>query len=443
MARKVFISFLGYSNYGYCHYVRGDYKSSEVRYVQEATLDYLTQKEKWTNDDIALILLTEGAEKANWNDDGHKDRNTGDVICQSGLQSQLATMNLSLQIKPIRNLPDGNNETEIWEIFNRVFEEIKEGDCLYFDLTHGFRYLPMLTIVLANYAKFLKGIKVCHMSYGNFEGRDRKTNEALLVDLMPLTSLQDWTFAAANFIHNGYVKGLVELANSTVRPLLAASKGTDMNAWTIRKYSTLLEQVVDERLMCRGISIIESDSYSQLHSISEEAANNTVITPLQPVIRKINDSISSFLPDENIKNGIESAKWCLKNNLYQQAITIIQETVTTYICMIAELDWKNRDQRELVNKAFKIHFNKTEIAKWSFSSNLTEQERLLQEETICKLLSCDELHALSSSFSVCTDIRNDFNHAGMRENPTPSNKLRKNIEERINKIDNILYPHVD
>lgn len=443
MARKVFISFLGYSNYGFCHYVKDGYKSEEVRYVQEATLDLLTKKEKWNENDIALILLTEGAERANWNDDGHKDRNSGEVIRQKGLHSQLSAMHLPMQVKAVRNLPDGNNEIEIWEIFSRVYDELEEGDYLYFDLTHGFRYLPMLAIVLANYAKFLKGIKICHMSYGNFEGRNRLTNEALLVDLMPLTSLQEWTFAAANFIENGYVKGLTELANSSVRPLLAASKGADVNAKTIKQYSSLLEQVVDERLMCRGISIIKSETYAQLYKISKEAENNSVIKPLQPIIRRINESISSFVPDVNIKNGIESAKWCLKNNLYQQAITIIQETVTTHICMIEGLDWQIRAKRELVNKAFNIYFYKTPRDKWAFSTNITVEERKQQETIIGKLLECETLQLLCSTFNTCTGIRNDFNHAGMRDNPAPSAKLRNNIEKQIIGIEEILYPDAD
>jgi hypothetical protein len=29
------------------------------------------------------------------------------------------------------------------EIFERIFEQINDNDLLYFDITHGFRYLPM------------------------------------------------------------------------------------------------------------------------------------------------------------------------------------------------------------------------------------------------------------------------------------------------------------
>ena len=42
MARKVFISVLGTSNYQECKYVTASYKSQPVRFVQEATFIFFT-----------------------------------------------------------------------------------------------------------------------------------------------------------------------------------------------------------------------------------------------------------------------------------------------------------------------------------------------------------------------------------------------------------------
>ena len=204
MSRKVFISFLGFSNYGACHYVREGFKSSEVRYIQEATLRYLMDQSQWTAQDAAYILLTEGAENRNWVDNGQLDRE-GKVIEQTGLKIQMERMNLPFVVHPIRNLPDGNNEKEIWQIFERIFEVIEEGDELYFDLTHGFRYLPMLILVLGNYSKFLKKISVGGITYGNYESRNRETNEAPIIDLLPLSELQDWTSSAVAYLTSGNI----------------------------------------------------------------------------------------------------------------------------------------------------------------------------------------------------------------------------------------------
>ena len=44
MARKVFISVLGFTNYSECIYTKDAYKSHSVRFIQEATLEYLLQQ---------------------------------------------------------------------------------------------------------------------------------------------------------------------------------------------------------------------------------------------------------------------------------------------------------------------------------------------------------------------------------------------------------------
>ena len=80
MKRKVFISVLGSNNYSECIYFKDEYKSAHVRFIQEATLDYLTSMEEWTANDIAIFLLTDEAEKANWQDNGHLKRDTNEII---------------------------------------------------------------------------------------------------------------------------------------------------------------------------------------------------------------------------------------------------------------------------------------------------------------------------------------------------------------------------
>lgn len=438
MARKVFISFLGFSNYEACFYCKDDYKSPKVRYIQEATLEYLMQEEQWSEDDIAIILLTKGAEQRNWLDNGHKNRNTQEIIEQTGLQSQLQKKKYPMTISPIYNLPDGNNEEEIWDIFMLVYGQLREGDEVYFDITHAFRYLPMLVIVLCNYAKFLKNIKVKHVSYGNFEGRNRETNEAMIVDLFPMTVLQDWTFAAANFLKNGYVDDLSVLANKTIRPMLALSKGKDINAKNIKEYVAALERVIDERLLCRGIQIVKSENFAKLHSISEKARQSNVIKPLTHVIEKINDSFDDFSVKENISNGFAASRWCLDNHLYQQAVTILQESLVTLVCQHAGLNWESRIEREYVNKAFAIKVNNTPEEGWVFSSNLQEEEIARQKGFIRGLVESELIDCFSSTFMVCTNIRNDYNHAGMRDNPMSAGNLRRSIEERILKVEEIL-----
>src|SRR5574344_1597860 len=197
MARKVFISVLGTGFYDTCKYVNPTDKfiSSETHFVQHATLEYIKANE-WTADDVILILRTKKAREDNWD---KTITNRFDVKAQSEkpyirLESIIDRMNLRCKTSTL-SIPDGINETEMWIIFTILFDALKDEDELYFDLTHSFRYLPMLLLVLGNYAKFLKEITVKHISYGNYEARNKENNEAPIVDLLSLSQLQDWTFA--------------------------------------------------------------------------------------------------------------------------------------------------------------------------------------------------------------------------------------------------------
>lgn len=429
MNRKVFISFLGGSNYGACHYCRDGYKSHSVRYIQEATIDYLNSSCPWTEHDVALILLTRGAEAKNWVDNGHIDFNTKETIIQAGLKTRLEQMNLPQQIKPIKNLPDGNNEEEIWDIFTQVFSEIQENDELYFDLTHGFRYLPMLALVLGNYAKFLKNVTVKSLTYGNFEGRDRETQEAQIIDLLPLTNLQDWTYASATFLENGNVKKLVETASSTYKPLLKESKGADANAKALQIFTNALNTCVEDFQTCRGLNIVRSKNLQSLKD-SITKVESTAIAPLRPVITKIGEAIYPFDSKENILNGFHAAKWCLSNGLYQQSATILQETVTSFVADRHGIPVDDDEKRGLVNSAFAIKINNMNEECWKVDDESIATVKEILTDTIF------DNQELLNSFAALTDVRNDINHSGMRKKRTPmqASSIRKSVEICVNRF---------
>lgn len=438
MPRKVFISFLGFSNYGECIYTKDNYKSSSVRFIQEATLDYLCQTENWTEKDAAYILLTKGAEEKNWVCDGHKDFTTHETIKCEGLESRLKKMNLPFGVDVIRQLPDGNNETEIWEIFERVYQVLEDGDELYFDLTHGFRYLPMLVMVLINYSKFLKNTSVKSITYGNYDSRNRTTNEAPIIDLLPLSSLQDWTFAAGQFLDSGSVQRLAKLSNEKLKPVLREAKGKDEDATNMKKFMSSLENTVEDFQTCRGINIINSKNISLLR-ITAEKIRTTFIKPLNPVLEKIKNSFEAFSETPDVKNGFSAAKWCLDNEMYQQAVTILLENVVTFICMKQGLDERNKTERELINKAFNIlEYNKPEC-EWKFSANLATNELLEQKQKIKELLNNQYIVRLSRAFATCTGIRNDFNHSGLVQNPSNPARIKEGIQKCINDIMKIIY----
>ncbi|WP_207679589.1 TM1812 family CRISPR-associated protein [Desulfonema magnum] len=66
---KAYLSFLGTNDYIPCIYTDGNREVSDIRFVQEATLELCCRE--WGDEDRILIFTTDEAYKANWLDDGH------------------------------------------------------------------------------------------------------------------------------------------------------------------------------------------------------------------------------------------------------------------------------------------------------------------------------------------------------------------------------------
>ena len=352
MARKVFVSVLGTGFYETCRYTNGSFVSSDTRFIQQATLEYLKVNNNWTTRnadgavvDRIIILLTNGAKGTNWDKNIAKRMNykTGHEEDYVGLEQALQDMNLPCPIETI-DIPDGKNEEEMWKIFNAVYDALKPNDELYFDLTHSYRYLPMLVLVLSNYAKFLKDVKVKHISYGNYEARNTETNEAPLMDILPLTMLQDWTFAAADLIQNGNIKKLKELKEDNALIPMLRQRGKQnvdrkVAEGSLNNYINALHNFLDDMKLCLGPNILKGENVNEIVNCHERIVEECegIIAPIPPIINKIQLSLHGFeqtdsLHFESIKNGYMSAKWCYDHQLYQQAATILDENITTDFC---------------------------------------------------------------------------------------------------------------
>lgn len=425
MARKLFISFLGTTFYQECSYydIKGEY--AKTRYIQCATLEQIGAKE-WTSKDAVRIFVTDKARTSNW-DRNITERNfKEDVLPYSGLEADISAMNLAANIQAV-SVCGGKNEKEIWSIFETIYKEINDDDELYIDLTNAFRYLPMLILVLSNYAKFLKHVSIRHLSYGNYEAS--QNNRAPIVDLMPFTMLQDWTAAASEYLKHGYAKQLTETVTTSLRPLLR-DEATRNNAQLVKKFAQLLSDYAAERLTCRGISIEQGKTAKALYDVISRI-EDTGIIPLNPVFEKIKGSISAS--QDSATACIEAARWCYERNLYQQAATLLQEGVISYFCMRHGIETSNKDRRKLITSAIAIKKDNLKREKW-----LVEET---DKTTVDEILSDEFLSlTIAQDLSTLGDLRNDYNHAGFRRNAMGEQKIRANIAKNLETCTNLLVP---
>lgn len=425
MARKVFISVLGASFYEKSIYGKSEagFVSNETRFVQQATLEYLKAKE-WNENDVAYILITDRAKTDNWDRTitkrKHHERGEEDYI---GLEKVIEDMNLPFLTVPL-SIEDGNNEDEMWSIFQKLYENLQEGDQLYFDLTHSFRYIPMLVLVLGNYAKFLKHTAVCSITYGNYEvGRLREDKISPIIDLLPLTMLQDWTFAAADLIRNGNIQRLQELTKVNALPPMLRAKGKknierNIVEQPLSRYVEALQDMLTDMKLCLGPHILNGQSVNAINDQYENVVNHysDLVAPIRPIIDTIQNTFNTFkktteLDPPEIQNGYEAARWCYKHQLYQQAFTILDENITTQFCLLLETDTTIFEERKASNAL--LRHRSYQDDDWKSEKITDDVRQRVQKNLYEKKPIANYILAYTDMAGWIHKKRNTYNHASM------------------------------
>lgn len=116
----------------------------------------------------------------------------------------------------------------------------------------------------------------------------------------------------------------------------------------------------------------------------------------------------------------------MEHGLIQQSITILQETLISNVLIRNRLDYTNYDYREIVSTAFHIKKRNLEETKWDKKANENK-------EIINKLPTDIILISLREEHDSLTQLRNDVNHCGFRENAANIKTIKNNITQILEK----------
>lgn len=438
---RVFISFLGTNDYLECSYKFQDDIVKNIRFVQEATIKFNCMK--WSENDRVIIFTTKEAFEKNWKDNGHRVRESGKPLERIGLKRRIDDLNLDCDFKQI-DISDGTTESEIWEIFSIVFRQINQEDTIIIDITHAFRSIPMLAMVILNYARVIKNISLQGWFYGAMESLGsynvvkEMPLEKRVIPIFDLTSfdqLMEWSNGIDQFLKSGNASKISRLAQASTSAILAKTKGKDWEQNKIRGFAKALDQFTRTLSTCRGrdisYDVIKLKQY--LEDCEKIQFDNHLNRPLQPLLKKIEAQLAQF-EKSPANDGIQAAKWCLEHNLIQQGYTILQETLVTYfITMIGEdpenFDNKNRI-RTIANQAVVIFLGNKKKEEWGKESKDNSQ-------LTCKFLDLYKTLniELLKTYRNLTEFRNDINHCGFNEHPKPVKTFENNLNELITSIE--------
>lgn len=421
---KIFLSFLGTNRYIECNFVYERQKAEKVRFVQEALLQFFAAD--FGPEDKIFIFLTEEAKQINW-----LSTNTG-----LGLDAILRQKELSAKIIPV-HIPRGDSEKEIWDIFHIVFGVIEPHDEVIFDITHGFRSLPMLGLVLLNYSRMLKNIRIRGIYYGAFEvlGPANKVEEmpleqrnAPIFDLTSFETLQQWTVGADNFIHFGNSKKLASLIKDEITPLLRQKKGKDQNLNNLNKLSDKLNQVAGLFQTNRGRMIYEGLHFEELKQAVQDI-KDTRYKALNPILEVLEKKLQDFRRND-MRNGFAAVRWCIDHDLIQQGITLLQETVISLLLQRNKKSTGDRSLREAASSA--LAFIKKPIPPEQWNKNARQNRPLIEQ-----IKADPAAQAVAPYYEKLSASRNSINHGGYLDNKAPA-KFRERLTRIFDDIQQAL-----
>ncbi len=466
---KIFISFLGSTPYVHCKYkwIDGKQESSPVRYVQEAIAGFLCKD--WGAEDKIRIFTTKGEEgslEKNWkkgryfqwkdpqgniHNDSQGEKHEKEELKEKhpkegalGLEKRLERLKLSCDIKNVE-IPDGTEENKIWEVIQEVVDEIDEKAEVYFDITHSFRFLPMIVPAIISFLKTTKKITLGGIYYGAFDilggtskavGMKLDKRIAPILELKEIYEMIEWSEAVNNFVHFGDERKLVEVINN----IRSYSK---LDEVLEEKLTDLTERVQElgEALRLNDLwklkEIAEKEKVSFVEDINLE--NNPELYPLKEIGKKIEDYLNQWKSDI-VKNGFLAAKWHLENKRIAQALVFAREAAYWQVYFL--LGWdkqeniepiykyntigyiiglcsKYKEIREKNIKNFKPQGPREAIKSWFKDVAETSFYRLKKESPLVEKIS------------KLQEWRNNISHAGSTNSYQQKNTKQQNTRQEI------------
>ncbi len=410
------ISFLGFTKYRHTTYLHPKYEknqsSCETEFIQEALVEFY-------DPGILYVLLTnkveneipQGKDKTNWR----------------SLQDKLA--NKQIKIEPIKNIPETGSPENIWYIFNQITECLEDGDRIIFDITNGFRSLPVVALLAISYLKVVKNVKIEGLVYGAF---DPKNNQTPIYDLLPIIGLLDWITATDKFIKTGNGQELSGLI-----------KESDRDNLDNLSLAQNINNIAQGLHLLRPINVME-EAVKLPDNIAKVAPTvSQSIPPFATLLQRVEADYGKYgliAPAEFKTNGKEAlskmlamAEWYKEKEQYVQALSLAREWLPSLLCWhfgLNVLDKGDRDEMELLLLGGTLKDRQTkEVLRVGIYL-----DRWQQEITEAKRKQLNKIWTGNNSI---TNLRNDVLHSGFRKNSRDTKEIIKQIDFTFSQLRDI------
>lgn len=354
-------------------------------------------------------------------------------------------------------IKSGINDEELNENFNKLYESTedilnksksedkqdeKEKINIVFDISNGFRSIPMYIYNFMNYLLRVRDEKFeLEMYYGMSDAKVK--DKAPLVNLNSVNELMRWINAANEFINYGAVREIIKILeesvdkkNESITEIIENFNKFDYssnaNNLTILKDSIEFISNLSEYIKGIGDDILPKYAKILLDRISNEFNERFNQSNKNPGL--IYEYSYSFLT-------IKLAKWYMEQGRTGNAAIALQEGITTFIME----RWTNEIRDYIKDKKeAEDEFKNDEFVKWLFNYNNREKIsnffKGAELDDNCRIYD-DEIEKLIQEMDIIRNyIRNPKAHILLQNDITMKEieKYQGILKDRIDMMERII-----
>jgi CRISPR-associated DxTHG motif protein len=335
MPRKA-IAFLGVGPYRETTYIWQD-RQYTTPFMPEATARMFAPDE-------LLIVLTPDAEQQGWDE----------------LYTRLEGV---VPVTPLR-ITGTHSEDALWQIFGAIADAIKPGDTIIFDITNGFRSIPVLALLAASFLRTVHQTVVERMIYGAFDAR--KDDRTPIFDLTPFIALLDWTTATDAFLRYGRADRLTDLVRHTALPTLGSATDLGGLADRLQQLTQALQTALPIEVMQTADGLEHQIAAVQTHTIPSAQ-------PFTLLLDRIGQEYARFGLAQPRRRSVFAASlqrqrimidWYLAKGLAVQAISLAREWLVSFVIAQAGgnmYDRQHRSDAEALLNGYASSINSSQV----------------------------------------------------------------------------------
>ncbi len=337
------------------------------------------------------------------------------------------------------SIPDGRSEAELWQIFAVMIEQLPIGCRIVLDVTHGFRSLPMVTLLAALYLRQSDRVIVEEILYGAWEARDPETNKAPVFELTPFLDMANWMSAANVFLKTGHGGLIADLLKQTQRDAWQNDAASIARPRQLATLASNLQFLSEALLMTRVDEIsrtagLVSNSLSRAESELQDWA-----LPFAPMLERL-QLLTTSLQQPGLKAQRELLHWYINHGHIVQCVTLAREWLVSLVQELLAVSGDIAESRHLVE----VILGRSLASKLKENDGVeivgAEAQVAVVESRFHRLPQQNEIE---SAWSRLADLRNDVAHCGMRKQPRSTQAIRKLLGETIELLDRLILPILD